>query len=202
LIVKLNKDKAILPISYFGPLEYYAILLSHDTIIECHENYQKRSVRNRSKILSANGVLTLSVPLKKGKTLKPIKAVEISYEVEWQKQHARAIRSAYESAPYFDHYWGRILQVINQKWTYLYDLNLEILSWLQKSGFINAYRLSDSYNRIGYKIDKRATDVSWEKAFPPYNQVFESKFGYLNNLSILDGIFNLGPELRFILEHE
>lgn len=203
MCIKLSKDKAILPISYFGPLEYYAILLSHDTVIESHENYQKRSVRNRSQILSANGILTLSVPLNKGKTLKQIKEVEISYSVHWQKQHIRAIRSAYESAPYFDHYWEQVRQIINHNWTYLYDLNLEILSWLHKVGFIGAYKFTNSYMRAAdYKLDKRPTSSSWNQVFPHYNQVFEAKFGYLSNLSILDGIFNLGPELRLILKHE
>jgi len=142
------------------------------------------------------------LPLKKGKTNTKIQETEISYEVDWQKQHLRAITSAYRSAPFFDHYSDKILDIISTDWKFLYRLNAAVMDLVSGLQLIDTYSISDTFlSSDAYMLDKRPMNSSWVKKFPAYNQVFESKFGFVNNLSIIDAIFNLGPETRFILRH-
>jgi len=202
--IKLDKDKAILPISYFGPIEYYWILNHYDTDLEIHENYQKRTIRNRAQILTANGVLTLSVPLVKGKTQTNIQKVKISYDTNWPKQHIGALTSAYQSSPYYEHYADRIYSLIASNWVYLHELNSACMNLMEELNLVNSYNHTQLYNLEGekYTLDMRSMKAQWQKAFSEYNQVFEAKYGYVDNLSILDAIFNLGPEVARLLRRQ
>ncbi len=201
----MHKDKAILPISYFGPIEYYSILKNYDSTIEVNENYQKRTVRNRTKILSSNGPINLSVPLKKGKTQLPIREVKISYDTPWAAQHIKSIRSAYNSSPYYEHYADKINAIIEANYTTLYELNMSILAYFTKVGIAaESYQQSEAFlvDRSAFHIDMTATSTEWNSHIQPYQQVFEDKYGFTNNLSILDALFNLGPETRILFNHE
>ncbi len=198
----MSKDKAILPISYFGPIAYYQLLYSHDCTIEQHENYQKRTIRNRTEILSANGVLVLSVPLCKGKTQSLITHTQISYAEPWAAHHLKSIRSAYSSAPYFDHYFESISAVINQKYKTLFHLDQATLAFIKEQGLIGDYELSTHYvHRYASNISDYRSEKGWiNRDSTPYIQVFESKFGFISSLSILDALFNLGPEASKVIQ--
>jgi len=198
---RLTKDKAILPISYFGPIEYYWILSHCDSTLEACENYQKRTVRNRTQILAANGPFILSVPLQRGKTLTAIREVRIAYETDWVANHIKTLSSAYRSAPYFDYYSEPIFDILSKEWKLLWDLNMAIMKQMQKWITFETLVLSDTYLEkvADTMIDKRSMKAEWIKTIPAYNQVFEAKYGYHNNLSILDAIFNLGPATSSIL---
>lgn len=192
--------EALLSTSYFGPVGYYKLFNKYKLIIEANETYQKRSIRNRCQILSSNGPLTLSVPLKKGKTLKLITEVEIAYDTNWPTKHISAIRSAYGSAPYFEHYCEPIFELIAAQSKYLFDLNNEINEFLVKNNFIKSANYSTEY-LIGQQgnLDYRNSKQAYLEVLP-YSQVFEFKYGFTNGLSILDLIFNLGPESISILK--
>ena len=118
----MNKLKAIAPISFFGPIIKYAIIKQCDTKIDIHENYQKRSMRNRTQILAANGILNLSIPLKKGNSQKSIKDVRISYYDNWSREHIMTLKSAYGSSPYFEYYFDRLEKILRTKHEFLFDL--------------------------------------------------------------------------------
>ena len=93
----------LLVTSYWPNLHYFFYVLNASIIqIEQFDNYSKQSYRNRTQILSANGILNLSIPIKKNKSEKVVNAIEISYKEDWQKNHWRAITSAYKNSPYFD----------------------------------------------------------------------------------------------------
>ena len=93
----------LLVTSYWPNLHYFFYVLNASIInIEQFDNYSKQSYRNRTQILSANGILNLSIPIKKNKSKKVVKSIEISYKEDWQKNHWRAITSAYKNSPYFD----------------------------------------------------------------------------------------------------
>src|SRR5687767_12751081 len=101
--------KALLSTAYWPNLEYfYRLLNSGATVIEQFENYQKQSYRNRMWILSANGVLELSVPIEHRATKELTKDIHISYREKWQHRHWRAITSAYRNSPYFEFFEDRI----------------------------------------------------------------------------------------------
>jgi len=198
----LAKGKVILPISYFGPIGYYRLFNAFSVSIECYENFQKRSIRNRAQILSSNGVLTLSVPLQKGKTSLGIKDVLIAYNDDWQTQHLRAINAAYGNAPYYEHYIDAIVRLIQLRHQKLFDLNMSICDFLIEKNLIDTFTYTTEYIRSENVNDQdyRNIKMDWKSRTPlEYDQVFEYKFGFVDGLSILDLIFNVGPEARLYL---
>lgn len=194
----------LLNTAYFPPIGYMRALNRHpDTCIEQFENYGKQSYRNRCEILSANGKLTLTVPIKKnGKAKFLTKEAEIDYSTPWQRLHCKGIESAYKNSPFYDYYEEDFNIYFERKEKYLLDLNLNILHTL--SGLLKlhtAVRLTEDYipeNSAPY-TDRRAafhpknpTPLSTEAR--PYPQVFGEKFPFMPDLSILDLLFNMGPE--------
>jgi hypothetical protein len=117
---------AILTTEYLPPISSLWLINYCDTIIlEYCENYQKKSTRNRCKILGVNGIDILSVPLKKGKNSRmPITDVEISYDSEWIANHLHAIKSAYGNAPYFEYYFDDLEQILKSEHRRLVNLNI------------------------------------------------------------------------------
>lgn len=179
-----------------------------EILLEASENYQKRSWRNKYRILAANGPMNLSIPLKKGKNnQKPIKETEISYDELWVTNHINTITSAYSSAPYFDFYSVEVFSLLKNRFRYLYDLNKELLKWsmqilsisipiMETHNFCHLYEernIKDWRNTNMLKIQNLENS-------PTYPQVFEEKFGFISNLSILDCIFCLGPETTLWLK--
>ena len=185
-----------------SPVSIYALYTKASTLyIESCENYQKRSYRNRYFILGANGVIPLSVPLVKGKNQQtPITKVKIAYAEHWVSNHIHTITSAYGSAPYFHHYSSDIFQILNNRYNYLYDLNKTLLAHFVKIltlslDIIETAEYKSNYSEIcdlrnKFSIKRIAKD---NKSPYYYNQVFEDRFGFVANLSILDALFCLGP---------
>jgi len=190
------KDKAILPISYFGPIKYYKLLNTNDCKIEQHENYQKRTIRNRTKVLAANGILSLSVPLRKGKTQSTITETLISNDTAWREVHIKSIKSAYSSSPYFEYYFDAIAELIAKPHRTLFELDLATINHFSDLGIIEPVSFTKSYVKVlpEDQLDFRAEKDWLSQSIEPYIQVFESKFGFTPQLSILDALFNLGPE--------
>ena len=179
---------------------------SHAIIIETNDNYQKQTYRNRTKILSANGVLPLSFPIVKKHNVKvKTKDIKIDYSINWQKNHLRSLTSAYKSSPFFEYYIDDFLKYFTKKYNYLIDYNTEILINILKIFDINkpvkftdeflTYNDNDDYrDKFSPKIEILETNNCKK-----YKQVFDNKFDFIPNLSILDMIFNLGPETEIYL---
>ena len=171
--------------------------------IEAHENYQKRSIRNKTTIMAANGPLKLSVPLVKGKTQTKIKSVEISYDEPWPEYHLKTIKSAYGSSPFIEFYLDDISQIILKRYKYLFDLNIGILNYFKRIGLIDEYLLTHEYvSHLPPNDNYRKSNYKWSSTeeLYTYNQVFEDKYGFVSGMSILDLIFNQGPAARIILD--
>ena len=138
----------ISPSLLFPPISFFSQALNTKEItIDVHENYQKRSFRNKYLILSSNGILPLSVPLSKGKNQQQkIKDVTISYAENWIKIHLDALKSAYGKSPYFEHYYPTYIQLLNKKFATLNELNNAalrlILSQLKSDIFIKEIKFS------------------------------------------------------------
>ena len=182
--------------AYFPPLAWYLLAVqAGDWVWEAHENYQKGGWRNRCRIAAANGPLLLSVPLEGGKHSRtPVRAVRISHRTDWQRQHAQAIRSAYGRAPYFEHYGPPLLDALLQPADLLYDLNerlcRRVIALIGGNVTLNP---TDDFRGAG------AGAVETSGAVPAYPQVFTERHGFLANLSVLDGLFCLGPELPLLV---
>jgi len=182
---------------YFPCIWYWAEAIQSGHIeIEAHENYQKKSYRNKCKILSVNKPLLLSIPLVKGKHSKTkIQDVAIVDDHSWKSQHLQSIRSAYGNAPYFEFYWEDIEQLLESSGNSLYELNVSIIHFFAKMYRIPV-RFSEQYEKQTTKYDLRHTikPNASLNIFPAYDQVFSDKHAFEANLSILDLLFCLGPE--------
>lgn len=191
----------LLPIAYLGNIEYYSILLnSPRSSIEQYEYFVKQSIRSRCEIYSANGILTLSIPKqRKGSSKTLVKDIQISYATNWQKNHWNSIKSAYNTSPFFMYYKDNICKLFKKKEKFLLDFNLKAQDVLLQILDINqSPDLTKRYESKTNKIDLRKYPniITRHK---PYEQVFSQKYGFKQNLSIIDLLFNLGPESKSYL---
>ncbi len=204
----------LIELHYFPAIQYFSKFFLHPSLVlEQHENYVKRSFRNRMHIGAANGLLRLSIPLEKGKNQQQsIKEVRISYNENWQNKQWTAICSAYGNAPFFDYYVDDFQPLFEEKTEYLFEHNLKVLQTLffvldiqATLEFSTNYlketpkEICDFRNKINPKTITTNTDTTYQNI--PYQQLFAEKTGYLPNLSILDLIFCKGPETIPILEN-
>jgi len=189
-------NNPLLPTAYLAPISYYAILLQHPNCsIELNEHFIKQSIRNRCEIYGANGKLRLTIPKeRKGSSKTIIENLKISHKQNWQKEHWNAIVSAYNSSPFFEYYKDELQPLFEEKEEYLVEFNSKlqkvILDLLQDK---NTFKNTSKYLHQGDFSDLR--NYHWElKNQEKYDQVFMEKNGFIPNLSILDLVFNLGPE--------
>ena len=178
--------------------------LSPIVILEKHENYQKRSFRNRVYIAGPNGRQLLSVPLVNGKNQQlAIHKVIISYDEDWSTQWFSHIKNAYSNAPYYLYYIDGVREILTQNYHYLWDFNIAFLNWSLSALKMDviAKETTQYQKKIGNgSIDLRnrfnPTSLFWQHQSPYYCQVFEEKYDFLNNLSVLDLIMCTGPEAK------
>ena len=188
----------ILPIAYMPSVEYVARLLREESVVDLGEHYIKRSQRNRAQILSANGVMSLTVNVENAnRPRQMIKDVRIDYSKRWQHQHWVSIMSAYKSSPYFDHYAHMLELFYKREWRYLVDYNMEYLSTLLRLlGVDDKVNISEKYvaAREG-DIDLRPKHNEGSTfVAEPYFQVFSDRMPFVANLSILDLLLCEGPQ--------
>ena len=199
-----------LPLTYLGNIFYYARLIHGGCIIDVHSHYVKQTYTNRCSILTTNGVQDLTIPIIKPKEKTPIKDIRISDHDNWQQLHWRTIQSAYNSTPFFEYFCDDYLHFYEKKWNFLLDFNLEIQQkTLDLLNFTNIdFSLSDSYiepsnfntKDLREVINPKKFNVTlYEKLNIPYYQVFNQKFDFTPNLSIIDLLFNMGNEARIYL---
>jgi hypothetical protein len=190
--------------SYFPPISTF-VAITHSNLVtfEMDDNYQKQTNRNRMYIYSPNGIQLLNIPIKHSKTAhQKTKEVKLETAFDWQKQHFKSLESAYRTSPFFEYFEADILPIFQKKHTFLMDLNMETMAIVSKClGLEFDYNETKEYfHNVTDKIDLRNL-VNGKKdtsVFEPYTQVFGEKHGYLNNLSILDLLFNEG---RYALEY-
>lgn len=200
----------LLPIVYGGTTLYYSVLLQAPQVwLEREEHFEKRSWRNRMRILSANGPLDQVVPTRrKGRSRTPVKDLRIAYDSPWRSLHWRSITSAYRTAPYFEFFEDYFRSLYETRFEFLVDLDLAF-----QERVLQAYRIdvgfsfTERYERspeglldLRYRPPALPEEKeSGGKTSPidvtgPYPQVFDERFGYVPNLSVVDLLFNEGPE--------
>jgi hypothetical protein len=195
--------------TYLPPIAFFASVLKAKTIIvEQHENYIKQTYRNRCYILTANGILPLSIPVNKvdgNHTL--IKDIRISYINNWQTNHWRAIESAYNKSPFFLYYRDDLEKFYTQSYELLIDYNTELLRFiLKKLGISTVINFTDDFLPIDQSENDERYSIHPKLSkgniiYPHYYQVFEEKHGFIPNVSIIDLLFNEGPESKYYLEN-
>ncbi len=204
-----SNNRVILSSAYLAPVQYFSKLIPYDEVwIDLSEHFLKQSYRNRCKILTANGPQNLSVPVTEGSNSKRIiRDVVISYDHPWQKLHWKALLSAYNNAPFFEFYADAFAPFYHEKrWKFLIDFNQEIQSVvLEELNLKCDIRVTDTFlpptgittgtDDFRYSIHPKANRQTVDDRFTPtpYMQVFQEKFGFTPNLSIIDLLFNEGP---------
>lgn len=212
----MAKSKTVFSTAYFPSVAMMAAMMQYaqdgHILIEQMETFPKQTHRNRTIIITANGAMPLSVPVVRTNGNHTFtKDIAISYTERWNLIHWRAIESAYNASPFFLYYRDDVEKIIMQRYKRLLDLNLTILTFLAKKlkkewdiSYTIDYQRSDNYlvdfrDRYSYKHPE--TLPTLEK----YHQVFEDRMPFNPNVSILDLLFNKGPEtatylLRQIIE--
>lgn len=203
-----NPGKIILSTAYLPPIEYFALFSSGaDIVIERFENYRKQSYRNRCHIYSANGLLSLNIPVIRDSALNtPITQARIDYSINWQLNHWRAITSAYKSSAFFDYFADNFYPFYSNKdFTFLYEYNFNLLKVILE---LTGLRINISETEI---FEKNPSGLDLRYLIHPkldylktnngqYHQVFAHKSGFLENLSVIDLLFNEGPAAEDFLK--
>lgn len=245
--------KCLLSTAYFPPVEYFvAIANCGGATVERHENYRKQSWRNRCAILSADGVMSLNIPVRRGGAEHshriPISEVLIDYSEQWLHLHKRAIDSAYMNSPFFEYYRDDLFSILDSREPFLIDLNTRLTrKLLEFCGIRAEVSYTEEYRRESAEYGGAAAAVALRAAISagtvgtaipaadeetgtmtgavigtgteavldlrsvihpkykggsflkslamekPYWQVFSAKQGFVPNLSVMDLLFNEGP---------
>ena len=188
----------IFPTAYLPSIEYVSLFLkTEDASIELFETYQKQSCRTRTNVMTANGIQTLTIPVIKTNGNHTLtKDIEISYKESWQQVHLRCLESAYRKSAYFDYYFPYFEKIYRQKFNTLVELNDFCLKTILKIMKVKKdYSFTTDFERI---VDENDYRISLSKGtnkieMKPYYQVFADRHGFIPNLSIVDLLFNEGP---------
>ena len=191
----------VLTTAYFPPIEYFAILAKYSLVyIEAHENYQKQSYRNRCHFCADNGMQSLNVPVvhENGTFSLPITEIKVDYSTPWLLRSQRAIESAYSSSPFFEYYRDELFSIMDSRPERLWDLNAAIIDFfIRKIGLMVSIVPTASFVDVVPDEDMRFSihpKKPSQYVTKRYYQVFSERNGFLGNLSVMDLLFNEGPE--------
>lgn len=162
-----------------------ALLSCHKAYVSIGEPYQKQTFRNRFEIMSPNKRHMLSVPVQKGKTKLSMKEVKISYAEPWQRKHWQALETAYESSPFFEFYDYKLKPLFTSEFEFLWEYNYALLKALLE------YLKLDIELELTHELPNTEALIE-SQSVPKYDQVFSEKHGFMENLSVLDWLFNVG----------
>lgn len=203
---------ALLPLCYFGNIEYFSLLLKYSEVhLEACEHFPKQTLRNRCVIYGANGPIKLSVPVvRKSGEKQLMKDIGIRNVEAWQHDHWQSIVSAYNRSPFFEYYADTLAPFFEKEWSSLMALNEASLEWaLEHLQVPIKLELTTSYSTS--ELDYRGNFSGKQAPTNPaivnnqYLQVFSEKHGFRPNLSILDLLFNEGPNsaayLQLLTQH-
>jgi len=191
-------------------LQYFPCINAMRDIVDCKlvffDNdllFRRSSFRNRMILPGGNGLVSMTIPVVGGRSVKlPFKAVEIDYTSNWQRDHFRSMETIYGNSPFYFQYSASLMEIYEQKPQYLVDWNSICLDWVVKKMKINLILLKDA-NQLTENQEKKERidyyspsnhDNSGKGPFIKYPQLFEDRIGFKPNVSIVDLLFNLGPD--------
>ena len=199
-------------------LQYFPCINAMLDLVDCKSVFfdnelffRRSSFRNRMILPGGNGLVSLTIPVVGGRSVKlPFKAVEIDYSSNWQRDHFRTLDTIYGNSPFYFQYSASLLEIYEQKPQYLVDWNSTCLDWIVKKMKINLTLLQDGNQLTDNQETRERTDIylpsnhfiTGKEPFIKYPQLFEDRIGFKPNVSIVDLLFNLGPDaLKKINNH-
>lgn len=195
--------------TYFSNIAHFvAMVQATEVVFEVHDNFMKQTYRNRAYIYGANGKLALNIPvIHTQKNRQNYKDVKIFNEERWQNQHWKSLLSAYRTSPFFEFYEDELRPLFFKKFDFILDFNLKCFETICECLQLEL-KLSTTQSFV--KNTQNITDarilVNAKKEIPQnfssYTQVFGDKHGFISNLSILDLLFNEGPNAPNYLESQ
>jgi len=194
----------IFPSAYFPNVEYFYRLLHCQKIqVSIADVFEKQTYRNRCVILNANGLQKLTVPvIRSSDEFKTMGETRISYAEDWQKNHLRSIESAYRRTPYYEYYCDGIEEILMTNYECLIDLNMSLTGYLVDKTGLSCAIAKDTLYRLPNQEELKLIDPKLPSQFntKTYLQTFSDRFGFQNNLSMLDLLFNEGPNSISVIQ--
>lgn len=196
---------SLLASTYFGPVQWYQKLNQSDCcLIERHDHFVKQTYRNRCVIATTSGLQALTVPIERYEGAHcEMRDIRISDHGSWRHLHWNALQSAYGESPFFEFYADDLSPFFARRWEFLFDFNTaitrkmcELLDIHPQIAFTEAYASAEEEGVTDFRDAIRPKHPLPDDDFRPrrYYQVYEQKHGFQPNLSILDLLFNEGPE--------
>ncbi|TNE74835.1 MAG: hypothetical protein EP333_05145 [Bacteroidetes bacterium] len=194
----------VFPTSYFGSIAYFRAIVKYSTIaLEAKEHFPKQSLRNRTRINTANGLIDLSVPvLKPFGSKSPTDTIRMDDSKDWRANHWKSLSTAYQSAPFFEHYESDIKDLIFSDIENLLEFNTHITKAILSLIDIEInFQFTTEFELSRFKENEAIVHKHFgnQSERAPYIQVFNEADSYTPSLSILDTIFCEGPLARNLI---
>ena len=182
--------------AYFPPISHWKFILKNCSW-DIESFYKKQTLRNRTYIHGANGLLMLTVPIKHIRTgiKRNFNEIQIENDHRWKKNHFKSIKIAYQSSPYYEYYESHLIELFNKDFKKLVNLNLASIELISKC--LNL-ELKNRVLKINSRINNSYFEITDTKRSKEKNkkyiQTFQEKNGFIYDLSVLDLLFNCGPQ--------
>ena len=192
----MNNEILIYP-TYFPSISHYIAMIAAESVtFEVEDTFQKQTNRNRMYIYSPNGIQMLNISVKHNDANNNFKDIKIDNQYNWQKNHFKSLEAAYKNSPFYEYFIDDFQPIFEKKPEFMLDLNFEIFERINDALGISIPfdKTTEYFHQVTDKTDFRYL-VNGKKdntQIEPYTQVFENKHGFINNLSILDLLFNEG----------
>ena len=183
--------------TYFPSISHYiAMIQAKSVTFEVEDTFQKQTNRNRMYIYSPNGIQMLNISVKHDSANSNFKDIKIDNQYNWQKNHFKSLEAAYKNSPFYEYFIDDLQPIFEKKHEFMLDLNFEIFERINDALGISIPfdKTTEYFHQVTDKTDFRFL-VNGKKdttQIEPYTQVFDNKHGFINNLSILDLLFNEG----------
>lgn len=193
----MNSKEILIYPTYFPSISHYIAMIDAKTVtFEVEDSFQKQTNRNRMYIYSPNGIQLLNISVKHDTANTSFKDIKIDNQHNWQKNHFKSLETAYKNSPFYEYFVDDLRPLFEKKHEFMLDLNFEIFELVNEALGISIpfEKTTEYFHEVTDKMDLRHL-VNGKKdttQIEPYTQVFDDKHGFINNLSILDLLFNEG----------